>query len=622
MLFLPGDHTLNAKVAVQISNVTNFAMKGIGETAFGVHGYSEPVSTISCVGQTGFRFSNINGLEIQRLTFTHCEQTVVGSELHGALVLHSITNLTIFGIMVHNSKGYGLHTSRLFGYSYIANSTFLLNKGTFQYSGGNACFVYRNCVSNEETWLHIESSQFLYGHNNPTYGSYASGIDFKVQCNNVNINLNNVTIYRNTARDGGNLAVSFSNALDSFTFNINNTLIKAGSGFIGGGMLVYVLGTHNNNGSANHPSLLLQIANTLFIANSAKTVGGGVYIGLHQTAQVRSGVGEISFQNCTFHKNSILMSTTGRWGGVAVNIRNFIAPEFTLHSTPQFCVKFSNCTFSNNSANTRNGSNVNLSGCGVILSNRNPSTSIGNSTFMKNACTAIAAINSNVILWGNISIQDNIGYNGGGMALYQSPINFLPHTIVLIARNHAIHAGGGLYIDDKTLTHTLPPCFFQLDSVIAENPRLLDTVHTRMENNSAEYAGSDLFGGSIDNCYLFKKFFAINSSFVFNKIFYYGHTQPDISSCPLGVCLCDKDDKPNCSISSLNIEVYPGKTFEISAVVIGQRNGTVPGNVLSKFTKYVVGVPSLGYFRVFKQSTAHSVAHYGTKFSLITAMKH
>ena len=215
MLFLPGDHTLNAKVAVQISNVTNFAMKGIGETAFGVHGYFEPVSTISCVGQTGFRFSNVNGLEIQRLTFTHCEQTVVGSELHGALVLHSITNLTIFGIMVHNSKGYGLHTSRLFGYSYIANSTFLSNKGTFQYSGGNACFVYRNCVSNEETWLHIESSQFLYGHNNPTYGSYASGIDFKVQCNNVNINLNNVTIYRNTAHDGGNLAVSFSNAFDS-----------------------------------------------------------------------------------------------------------------------------------------------------------------------------------------------------------------------------------------------------------------------------------------------------------------------------------------------------------------------------------------------------------------------
>jgi len=150
MLFLPGDHTLKAKVAVQISNVTNFAMKGIGETAFGVHGYFELVSTISCVGQTGFRFSNINGLEIQRLTFTHCEQTVVGSELHGALVLDSIANLTIFGIMVHNSKGYGLHTSRRFGYSYIANSTFLLNKGTFQYSGGNACFVYRNCVSNDK----------------------------------------------------------------------------------------------------------------------------------------------------------------------------------------------------------------------------------------------------------------------------------------------------------------------------------------------------------------------------------------------------------------------------------------------------------------------------------------
>jgi len=33
MLFLPGDHTLKAKVAVQISNVTNFARKALVETA-------------------------------------------------------------------------------------------------------------------------------------------------------------------------------------------------------------------------------------------------------------------------------------------------------------------------------------------------------------------------------------------------------------------------------------------------------------------------------------------------------------------------------------------------------------------------------------------------------------
>ena len=596
LLFLPGCHTLEVNAAVQVSDITNFTMKGIGEIAFGFHGYFEPTSTISCVGHAGFKFHNVDGLQLQQLTFRHCEQAVVGSELRGALVLDGIANLTISGIMVHSSGGYGLHTSNLLGNSFISDSAFLANKGTSEYSGGNACFVYENCVSIEESRLHIESSHFMYGYNHPTYGSFASGIDFKVKCNNVSIKLDDVTMYRNTARDGGNLAVSFSNDLDSFAFNMNNTLIKAGSGFIGGGMLVYALGTNHNKSSVNHLSLLLQITNTLFIGNSAQTVGGGVYIGLHQSPKVHSDVGEISFRNCTFHENIILVSPTGRWGGVAVNLRNFVAPEFTLHSTPQFCAKFSNCTFSNNSINTRNGSNINLSGCGVILTDRNPSTSIGNSTFMKNTCTAITAINSNVILWGSTSIQENVGYNGGGMALYQSAMNFLPHTIVSFTKNHATRAGGGIYINDETLTHTLPPCFFQLDSKIAQNHHLLNTVHIRMENNSAEYAGSDLFGGSIDNCYLFKRFFAINSSFIFNKIFDFRYPQHDsyISSCPLGVCLCDKSNKPDCNISSLNVEVFPGKMFEISAVVIGQRNGTVPGNVLSKFTKHIVGAPSLG----------------------------
>ena len=593
LLFLPGEHVLRSNATVEISNIVNFSMVGTGSH---FHCYSEPASKILCQGQTGFRFHNVASLQLQKLTFTQCEQAIAGSELHGALVLHSITNLTISSITVRNSRGYGLHARKLLGYSFITDSTFLLNKGTSEYRGGNAYFVYDNCTSNEKAWLNIESSQFLNGYNHPIPGSVASGIAFQVTCANVNIHLSNVTARRNVAHDGGNLAVTFPSTVDSFVLIINNTWIEGGSSFIGGGMSVYTLekAELHRKASVTHTpivnqnkSIFLQIENTMFTANFANAVGAGVYLGIHQSLQVYPRVGEIAFKNCTFKNNTITWSP--RWGGVAVHIRNFVAPEFILHSTPQFHANFVECTFSNNSVIQHGSTNE----CSAFLVNSNPSTTIVNSIFLNNSCTAITAIKSNLIFWGSTTIKGNSGYNGGGMALYQSLVNLCPHTIISLANNHAAHTGGGMYVDDRTLAHTRQPCFFQLDSTIAESPWL---VEIKMENNVAEYAGSDLFGGSVDNCYLVQKVSAINSSFIFSKVFRFGppHGLSYISSTPCGVCLCSETNMSDCNSTSLNREVFPGEMFKVSAVVIGQRNGTVPGNVFAKFSKHTTGLPSLG----------------------------
>ena len=291
LLFLPGEHVLRSNATVEISNVVNFSMVGIGDTSSHFHGYSEPASKILCQGQTGFRFRNVASLQLQNLTFTQCEQDIAGSELHGALVLNSITNLTISSVTVRNSKGYGLHARKLLGYSFITDSIFLLNKGTSEYHGGNAYFVYDNCTFHEKTWLNIESSQFLNGYNHPIPGSrsVASGIAFQVTCANVSIQLNNVTARRNVARDGGNLAVTLPSTVDSFVLIINNTWIEAGSSFVGGGMSVSTLEkAENRKASVTHmpianqnKSIFLQIENTMFTANFANRVGAGVYLGIH-----------------------------------------------------------------------------------------------------------------------------------------------------------------------------------------------------------------------------------------------------------------------------------------------------------------------------------------------------
>ena len=61
------------------------------------------------------------------------------------------------------------------------------------------------------------------------------------------------------------------------------------------------------------------------------------------------------------------------------------------------------------------------------------------------------------------------------------------------------------------------------------------------------------------------------------------NTTSNISSDPLHICVC-KDNLPDCSRSLYMVPnlVFPGETFHISVVAIGQRNGTVSSTVRSK----------------------------------------
>ena len=65
-----------------------------------------------------------------------------------------------------------------------------------------------------------------------------------------------------------------------------------------------------------------------------------------------------------------------------------------------------------------------------------------------------------------------------------------PHPIM---NNHAMK-GGGIYVEDNN-TVTITPCFFQLLDL--QYPR--DTKIT-LENDTADEAGSAVYGGQIDRC--------------------------------------------------------------------------------------------------------------------------
>ena len=235
---------------------------------------------------------------------------------------------------------------------------------------------------------------------------------------------------------------------------------------------------------------------------------------------------------------------------------------------------------------------------------------------------------------------------GGGIFLgVNSTFSILPNTTVYLENNHAI-LGGAIYVYDAsplsycvTLTPYAPKeeCFFQFPG-----QNLSNGIHVKLvfKNNAAAIAGGVLFGGAIDNCKLAPGLDSYSSGEVFDKIVYNNDTDystaSNISSDPLYICRCE-NNLPNLTCVSKYVfprTVYPGETFQVSVVVIGQRNGTVTGQVITTIdrgdlpdshhlqftntacTTLSYTVSSLSWYVDLVLRAAHSPCTYGLRISV------
>ncbi len=105
-----------------------------------------------------------------------------------------------------------------------------------------------------------------------------------------------------------------------------------------------------------------------------------------------------------------------------------------------------------------------------------------------------------------MNITNNTGLDGGGLVLCQSSyILFSPNTNVTFENNKAFLSGGGIYAENQCL-QSEPLCFYQVHIANKsltkhKKKQILDTIHVVMINNTAGYAGSQIFGGFMDKCY-------------------------------------------------------------------------------------------------------------------------
>ena len=249
---------------------------------------------------------------------------------------------------------------------------------------------------------------------------------------------------------------------------------------------------------------------------------------------------------------------------------------------------------------------------GAISKSENAALSFnGTSNFINNSAgtdggAIFLKINTTMTFNGTINFTNNVcktemklnrhaAAHGGGLHLgLKCTLSIWPNTSVYWVNNHAT-LGGAIYVKDASPYSyctsivayvTKEDCFFQLPGQNMSND--LD-VQLVFKNNSADNAGSVLYGGAIDNCKLTHGLDSHSSGEVFDKIVHIDNdneteynTTSTISSDPLQICPCHHSF-PDCKswYYFRHAVIYPGETFQVSVVAVGQRNGTVPGRVRS-----------------------------------------
>ena len=204
---------------------------------------------------------------------------------------------------------------------------------------------------------------------------------------------------------------------------------------------------------------------------------------------------------------------------------------------------------------------------------------------------------SNMIFNSPVHFINNKGYDGGALALYErssvtysAMIGFV-NTMIEFVGNSAIHTGGAVYIADEGY-ETQYGVFMRRSihcalRVTDRNQFQSDGPLILFINNTALYSGSALFGGWIDICD-FSLIPEYRMEFTANP------GDPSVvSSNPSRVCVCI-DSVPQCNITSYETEpLYPGQSFQVQAVAVGQRFGTTPSIVFAAFVNTSVKVDEL-----------------------------
>ena len=579
--FLPGHHQLVNSTLVLMANISNLTLYGTDVNE----------SAVVCNGESsgGFSFHSIANLTIMNLTIFDCSHWSFDSSVLIAVEIIETYNLTIYNMVIKETAGVGLQLIDVYGNTVIDHMTIESSHSTSKSKGGN--FAYHCNHSNSTIINMIISNSFIRNGSN-TYKEKAESsgilIDYNFCSATVSIVLDNVYLENNCGQSGGNIMIDLGDlsVMWSISISILNSWIINGTANTGGGLYMVAMDLGYDGVRRKYPNNILRIYNTHFINNTAYYNGGAVYLRLHQNKPI--ALGRIIFNQTTFSHNRLLYHSDAiEHGGVGVHIVTYSLPGYEQHKTIFFKISFSDCLLQQNILQqSEHDDSASRPRTGALYTENCQSITLMNCTFNNNNCSGIVGLHSNFLIHGKNEIRGNTAEKGGGIFFCSGSMMHLHNgTQLYITNNNATLSGGGIYVGSECSPAT-GTCFYQLDNATADNATLHQT-QVYLINNIAN-AGSAIFGGQIDECFLFARHKVIPSN-IFNAIFNIKGSKGDlsvISSDPMYVGFCKINSSTtelnvmNCPLHT-NVQVKPGQTFSVSAVIMGQRYGLVSGVVVA-----------------------------------------
>ena len=89
--------------------------------------YLESSTKIVCSNQSGFAFANVSNLVLANLSVVSCGQYYSLTSFTAGVHLYNVVHLSMYGVSIQNSTGYGLVGVNVLGYSQIMRSSFIAN---------------------------------------------------------------------------------------------------------------------------------------------------------------------------------------------------------------------------------------------------------------------------------------------------------------------------------------------------------------------------------------------------------------------------------------------------------------------------------------------------------------
>ena len=350
---------------------------------------------------------------------------------------------------------------------------------------------------------------------------------------------------------------------------------------------------------------VVDMAGTNNFSNNSAVFGGAICT-LDNTSLTLSGTSNINSNNGAFGGAIYAVNGILSLSGTSnINSNNGVAGG-AIYAVNTILTLNGTVSFTNNEANNTYGGEtqggaiyavntiLTLDGTVSFTNNKANNSFVGSGTgggvYLQNSIVSI--LSNTTVYWENncaylggaIYINDKFDTHGGAFQ-YKSAFSILPNTTMFWENNRASR-GGAIYVQDAspliycTSVATClqkEKCFFQLPGQNLSNGVDVQLV---FKNNSADVAGSVLYGGAVDNCKL-TGLDSYSSGEVFDMIVDIDddNTNSNISSIPFGICRCE-NNYTDCSKSIYKF-LYPGETFPVSVAAVGQRNGIVPGTVRS-----------------------------------------